>query len=555
MPVEELKKLFQQLLSSPESETLEFKAASNDFDSRMLGEYFSALSNEANLKGIRNAWLIFGVHDKTREILGTEYRNSEKSLLSVKQELAVLTNNNSTFSNIFVFMYPDKSGKEKRVIMFEIPAAPQGIPVSFKEHFYGRNGESITGLSIQKLETIRDQRPNDWSGQIVQGATIKDLDEEAVYSARFEFKKKNPDIASEIESWDTETFLNKAKLTINGSITNAALILLGTQDSVEKLKPAISQITWILKDKDGIEVDYKHFYPPLFLNVNNVLAKIRNLTYRYMPDDSLFPTEVTQYDNYVIREALHNCIAHQDYSLQERITVVETPDTLIFSNGGSFLPETVENVIKQDAPQRYYRNSFLCTAMVNLNMIDTIGSGIKRIFVNQKNRFFPLPDYDISPREIKVKIYGKVINPVYVKLLQKHSEISLDDVIQLDKIQKGLAVDEPVAKDLKRRGLLEGRKGNYYLSGSVSSETDKIAEYVKNKAFDKKYYTDLTYELIKKQNKKGTTKEDVTALLYTKLSDVQTPEQKDNYIKNLLHHMVMKQLIVSIDRKYYLKKT
>ena len=554
MPVEELKKLFQQLLASSESETLEFKAASNDFDSRTLGEYFSALSNEANLKGIRNAWLIFGVHDKTREILGTEYRNSEKSLLSVKQEVAVLTNNNSTFSNIFAFMYPDKNGKEKRVIMFEIPAAPQGMPVSFKEHFYGRNGESITGLSIQKLESIRNQRPNDWSGQIVQGATIKDLDEAAVYSARFEFKKKNPDIASEIESWDTETFLNKAKLTINGSITNAALILLGTQDSAEKLKPAISQITWILKDKDGIEVDYKHFYPPLFLNVNNVLAKIRNLTYRYMPDDSLFPTEVTQYDNYVIREALHNCIAHQDYSLQERITVVETPDTLIFSNGGSFLPETVENVIKQDAPQRYYRNSFLCTAMVNLNMIDTIGSGIKRIFINQKNRFFPLPDYDISPREIKVKIYGKVINPIYVKLLQKHSEISLDDVIQLDKIQKGLAVDEIVAKDLKRRGLIEGRKGNYYLSNSVSSETDKMAEYVKNKAFDKKYYTDLTYELIKKQNKKGTTKEDVTALLYTKLSDVQTPEQKDNYIRNLLHQMVVEQKIESIKRKYYSKK-
>lgn len=554
MPVEELKKLFQQLLASPESETLEFKAASNEFDSRTLGEYFSALSNEANLKGIRNAWLIFGVHDKTREILGTEYRNSEKSLLSVKQEVAVLTNNNSTFSNIFAFMYPDKSGKEKRVIMFEIPAAPQGMPVSFKEHFYGRNGESITGLSIQKLESIRNQRPNDWSGQIVQGATIKDLDEEAVYSARFEFKKKNPDIASEIESWDTETFLNKAKLTINGSITNAALILLGTQDSAEKLKPAISQITWILKDKDGIEVDYKHFYPPLFLNVNNVLAKIRNLTYRYMPDDSLFPAEVTQYDNYVIREALHNCIAHQDYSLQERITVVETPDTLIFSNGGSFLPETVENVIKQDAPQRYYRNSFLCTAMVNLNMIDTIGSGIKRIFVNQKNRFFPLPDYDISPQEIKVKIYGKIINPVYVKLLQKHSEISLEDVIQLDKIQKGFAVDETVAKDLKKRELIEGRKGNYYLSDSVSSETDKMAEYVKNKAFDKKYYTDLTYELIKKQNKKGTTKDEVTALLYTKLSDVQTPEQKDNYIRNLLHQMVVEQKIESIKRKYYSKK-
>ena len=116
------------------------------------------------------------------------------------------------------------------------------------------------------------------------------------------------------------------------------------------------------------------------MNVERVLAKVRNLRYRYLPDETLFPTEVDQYDPWVIREALHNCIAHQDYELRGRISIVETPDELIFTNVGSFIPGDVEKVIVQDSPPEIYRNPFLATAMVNLNMIETIGGGIKKMF-------------------------------------------------------------------------------------------------------------------------------------------------------------------------------
>jgi ATP-dependent DNA helicase RecG len=58
------------------------------------------------------------------------------------------------------------------------------------------------------------------------------------------------------------------------------------------------------------------------------------------------------------------------------------------------MPQTIENVIISDAPELNYRNGFLVNAMVNLNMIDIIGSGIKRMFITQKNKYFPLPEYD-----------------------------------------------------------------------------------------------------------------------------------------------------------------
>jgi ATP-dependent DNA helicase RecG len=86
----------------------------------------------------------------------------------------------------------------------------------------------------------------------------------------------------------------------------------------------------------------EHFGPPLISNSNELFAKNRNLKYRYMPDQSLFPIEVNQYDHYVICEALHNCIAHQDYTLQGRINVVEKSDELIFTNVGDFIPKAIE---------------------------------------------------------------------------------------------------------------------------------------------------------------------------------------------------------------------
>lgn len=548
MTIEDIKNKFEELRSNSENETVEFKEAKENFDFNTLGKYFSALSNEANLQGVRCGWLVFGVHDKTRGVVGTSYRNDPKKLQSLKHEIAQKTTGNLTFSNVF-----ELEVEGKRVLLFEIPAAPQGVPIAFDGHFYGRDGESLVALNLQEIETIRSQRSFDWSAQIAEGATIDDLDSEALNKARFEFKKKNPDIADEINQWSDATFLNKARLTVNGKITNAALILLGTPESAVLLMPAIAQMTWILKDEDGIEVDYKHFYPPFLMSVDRLLSQIRNITFRYLPDNTLFPDEVMKYDNYVIREALHNCIAHQDYSLRDRINVVENPDSLLFSNGGAFIPKTIENVIEKDAPQRYYRNTFLCTAMVNLNMIDTIGSGIKRMFVCQRKRLFPLPDYTITEKEVSVTIYGKVINEKYVKLLKEDENLTLAHIIALDKVQKQQPIDATMAKLLKSKKLIDGRKGNYFLSETASEQVGEMVEYVQNKAFNKKYYIDLSYELIKKQNANGTIRKEIDSLIIPKLSKILNDDQKRNFVRNMLHQMVVEDLIVSKERRYYLK--
>jgi ATP-dependent DNA helicase RecG len=284
----------------------------------------------------------------------------------------------------------------------------------------------------------------DWSAQLIEYASIEDLDEKAISIARENYKAKFPRLANEVDLWDTKTFLNKAKVTIGGKITNTAIVLLGKSESEHYISPAQARLTWILKDHKGEEIDYEHFDCPLLLSVNPLFAKIRNLKYRYIKDNSLFPKEIDMYDPYVIREALHNCIAHQDYMLAGKVIVVEFPKRLVFSNEGSFMPENVLEVLERDSPDTYSRNKFLTNAMFNLNMIDTIGSGIKRMFQKQKERYFPLPEYHLKFSTVSVTIYGQILSQEYAKYVSNHKELTFNELIILDKAQKNktLSVEE-----------------------------------------------------------------------------------------------------------------
>lgn len=335
--------------------------------------------------------------------------------------------------------------------MFQIPPAPRGIPVAWEGHYYGRDNESLIPLNIEKRRRIEAQTEEDWSKVICSSATIEDLDLEAIAKARENYKVKFPNKAAEVDTWSDVTFLNKAKVIIQGRITRTAIILLGKDESEHFVSPADIKIRWILKDSMGIEKDYQIESCPFILAVDRIYSKIRNLRYRYMKEGTLFPDEVDTYEPFVIREAVNNCIAHQDYSLGGRINVIEGEDFLIFTNYGSFIPGSVEKVIKDDAPEEKYRNKFLATAMVNLNMVDTIGSGIKKMFNFQRARFFPLPEYDFSENRVKVTVIGKVLDMDYASVLARDSELTLEEIMMLDKVQKRKLITSEEVGHLKRK--------------------------------------------------------------------------------------------------------
>jgi ATP-dependent DNA helicase RecG len=525
-------KLQELLAQGFENEVIEFKEAKNGYDFNKIGKYFSALSNEANLNGKAVAWLVFGIKDNDKSFVDTKFRTNLADLHSLKPEIANHTTNRITFREIHVV-----NNAKGRVLLFEIPAAPQGLPIAFKGHYYGRDGEELQPLNLEELERIRRQfTSDDWSIGTLETATLADLSKEAIEKARQSYKTKNPKLTAEIDSWSDKIFLNKAKVTIQGKITRTAILLLGKPESEHFLNPATSKITWILKDRDNIEKDYEHFSCPLILSTEKVYAKIRNLKYRYIPDGTLFPEEVDQYDPYIIREALNNCIAHQDYTLGGRITVVENEEgKLFFSNVGEFIPKNVEEVVISDAPEPKYRNRFLADAMVNLNMIDTIGSGIKKMFMIQKRKYFPLPDYDTSDNKVKVTITGKVVDINYARKLATVSDLSLTDIISLDKVSKGKSLSAVEIRELKKKGLIEGRKPNFHIGASVARVTGEKGDYIKQRGIDDEYCQKIILDYLKQFGQGKRT--DFENILLVKLPDVLDETQKQNKVKNFLQKL------------------
>jgi ATP-dependent DNA helicase RecG len=274
---------------------------------------------------------------------------------------------------------------------------------------------------------------------------------------------------------------------------------------------------------------------------------------RDLPGGTLFPETMKQYDDYTIREALHNALAHQDYTLQERIVFVENPGYLYYANGGSFIPGTLQKALATQGPQRHFRNECLCRAMVNFNMIDTVSRGIKKMFNEQRRRHFPMPDYEIDAlnREVGVKIYGNTIDERYTKLLKENESLTLEDCILLDAVQKGHRISEEDAKSLFAKGLIEGSYPEIYLSETVSRSTGKLPEYVKNRGMKRQYYKDLVLALLEK-SPNGVTRQDINDLLFDMLP--KSTQRPLNYIGNLLYVMQCKEGTIYLKDGLWYKK-
>ena len=181
-----LQALLMTLIARWENEVAEFKRAGDGYSTDDIGKYFSALANEANLRNQDRAWLVFGVDNRSRKPVGTDYRPESVRLHGLKMQISENTEPAVTLRNIHELMLA-----EGRVLLFEIPAAPQAMPIAWKGHYYARAGESLTHLGLDKLDEIRRQAgAADWSAQVVAGATLAHLDDGALARARESFAKK-----------------------------------------------------------------------------------------------------------------------------------------------------------------------------------------------------------------------------------------------------------------------------------------------------------------------------------------------------------------------------
>ncbi len=535
MTKEQQHSLLEELVVLPaETNWVEFKMNKGSITNEQIGEYISAMSNGATIANKPFGYMVWGIEDATQIIKGTNFTFLEAKQGNQDLELWLRNLLHPKLNwEIFEFDYHGKN-----IVLLRISSA-KGEPIHFKKKPYIRIGSNKTDLrNFPEYVRIIYNSLEDWSAKIIETAGISDLDNDALKVAREKFKERSvkEKFYDKIDLWDDKTFLDKAKITINGMITNTAILLLGKEEASHYLLPSIAEITWKL---DSEEKAYEHFSCPLLLNTTKVLHNIRNVKYKFFPDNELLATTVNKYDTRTILEAMHNCIAHQDYSLNSRIIVTEKIDKLVFSNAGSFFAGNPEDYTEGNKTPEKYRNPWLVGAMVNLGMIDTMGYGIHTMYQSQRKRFFPLPDYILSePQKVVLQIFGHSIDENYTKLLIERKDLQLDLVVLLDKVQKKRDITTNAARLLKKEKLIEGRKPNYFVAASVAEVTDDKAAYIKNKAFDKVYYKDLVVKLIKKYS--TASREDIDSLIMEKLSNTLSEKQKRTKIRNLLYEMSKK---------------
>ena len=531
----------------------EFKNLKNSFCGDEKNDVISYVSAIANMDG---GDLVIGVHDKTLEIVGTDTYNydKQKAILRLTERCVNLSTEDLYIDE---FITDDTN---RKVWVIHIPKHLPKRPVFAHNKAWQRIEDSLVEMTTERMSAILDEpifSETDWSAQIVSDATIDDLDEVAIAKARMMFKKVHSRIPeAEVNAWTVETFLSKCGIMKNGGITRAAIILLGKYESAFKLRPAVVQVTWTRRDEKQDVVDYEHFTVPFILTVDEILSKIENLTMREMPGGTLFPDTMKQYDDYTIREALHNCIAHQDYTMQQRINFVENPTYLYYSNAGSFIPGTLENALTNEEPQAYFRNECLCRAMVDFNMIDTVSRGIKKMFNEQWRRHFPMPDYEIDAknRKVSVRIYGNEINKQYTNLLKTNDSLTLWDCISLDAVQKGRTIHEDVAQNLLNRGLIEGEAPNYTISLGIAKATNQLQGYTKQKGLDKEKMKQMILQYLKNAGTDGAKRDSIYEYIKDVMPQVKTHEQQLRLLGDILSALSVDKLIYAKGRIWFLKE-
>ncbi len=242
---------------------------------------------------------------------------------------------------------------------------------------------------------------------------------------------------------------------------------MGKPEKVYKLNH-IAQIVWKCF-QDG-ETFGDIYTIPYIKATTDLMNRIRNYRFKIYPQDSLIPAEVWKYDTRSILEGLHNCIAHQNFLQNERIVVTEDKDKLTFENAGGFLEGDYTQYIWGTKTPKLYRNPFLMRAMVNLKMIDSQGYGIHNLFVRQKERFLPMPDYNgTDDSHVVMHMYGTVIDENYSLQLFANQTINLTEAVLLDQVQRNKPIGDEAIKELRKKHLIVRKEASFVCSKTHST--------------------------------------------------------------------------------------
>ncbi len=503
-----------------------------------LASYISAL---ANMDG---GCVVIGIKDKTLAVTGirdfADYtaENVVHRVLSKTPGLPSMG-----------FRVEELRANDTQAVIWVV-RVPRHAPrelVLAHDKAWQRDGDSLTELREDRRRAILAEAlaGEDWSAVVVDQATLDDLDDTAIGKAREKYAEKHQrePWAVEISQWSISKLLDKVGATLNGRVTRAGLLLLGRAErATALLSPNPVEITW----KIAAERVAEHFHPPFLLTTTQVAHRIRNPNIKLFPANELLAVTLPRYDtNTVLLEGLHNCLAHQDYAQAGRIVVEESAGRVRMINLGGFFDGNPDDYASGTRTPERYRNERLARAMAEVGMIDKVGFGIHDMVQAQRRRFLPLPDYDGSSANRTVfNIYGQEIDTNYTHWLMERTDLPIEHVLWLDRLQKKLKLDTSQLAELRKAKLIEGRGSKLSITARLAIATGQEVDYVNNKGINAKHYKALVLELLALG---AQPRQKINAMLQPKLpAAIATEKSQLQYIKNLLQEMARDQQIENV---------
>ncbi len=441
-------------LQAPEDEHLEFKEAKNRFDFEKLVRYCAALANEGG------GWMVLGVADqRPREVVGTvAFPDLERTRTGLVERLQLKIQAHSIDYNA------------ARVVIFTVPSRPQGVPVHYKGAYWMRSGDALLPMTQDQLRAIFSESSPDFSEEVCAAATLDDLAPEAIGRFREMWQKKsgNPALAN----LEVLRLLEDAELVLEGAVTYAALVLLGTRKALGRHLAQAEVVFEYRSSEKRIPFQQREEYRKGFLLFHDELwekINLRNEIHSYQDGFALW--DILTFNEAAVREAILNAVSHRDYRHPGSTFVRQWPGKIEIVSPGGF-PDGVssENILWRQNP----RNRRIAETLARCGLVERAGQGadeiVRRCILEGK---LP-PDYsDSDAYQISLVLDGRVRDDLFVLFLDyagKETDLDADDLLLLDAVHRGIAVPECLqggVASLCERDVLEHHGDGLVLSGRL----------------------------------------------------------------------------------------
>ena len=498
--------ILQTWMNSKEDEHLEFKEAKKNFHFETLVKYCVALANEGGGR------MILGVTDKLpRKVVGSQaFSNLERTKAGLIDRVRLRI-------DVEEIQHPNG-----RVLVFQVPSHPIGMPMQYKGAYWMRGGEVLIPMTPDLLQRIFAESGPDFSAEICTSAQLDDLDPNAVEVLRQLWQRKLLD--QDISTRPIEQLLADAELLVDNQVTYAALILLGKREALGKYLAQAEVIFEYRSNEVPGPAAERHEFRQGFLTVLDEIWRLinqRNDLQHFQ--QGFFIWDVPTFNERVVREAVLNAVSHRDYRHGGSVFIRQYPRRIEIVSPGGFPPGiTPDNILRQQNP----RNRRIAEVLGKCGLVERAGQGFDRIFRECIQQSKPLPDFSHTDAySVWLTLHGEIQDPEFLRFLEEIGQeqvatFGLDDLLVVDLVHREQSVPDDLqsrVNHLLEQGIIErvgrGRGVRLMLSRQFYRHIGKAGTYTRKRGLDRETNKALLLKHIRDNRKSGSQLKELVQVL------------------------------------------